>query len=96
MAVVGTPKEEADDYREILVEMAEASGGGVLAPPRTVHDCPDHEDNLVLDLAAEVGALLIVSEDADLTSMSPWRGVPVLRAREFVGRVDAMRRHRRR
>lgn len=96
MTVVGTPKEEADDYREILIEMADASGGGVLTPPRTVHDCPDHEDNLVLDLAAEVGALLIVSEDADLTSMSPWRGVPVLRAREFVGRVDAMRRHRRR
>lgn len=95
MAVVGTPKEEANDYRDILVEMAEASGGDVLVPPRTVHDCPDHEDNLVLDLAAEVGALLIVSEDADLTSMSPWRGVPVLRAREFAGRVDAMRRHRR-
>jgi predicted nucleic acid-binding protein len=96
MTVVGTPKEEADDYREMLIEMADASGGGVLTPPRTVRDCPDHEDNLVLDLAAEVGALLIVSEDADLTSMSPWRGVPVPRAREFVGRVDAMRRHRRR
>jgi predicted nucleic acid-binding protein len=68
----------------------------VLTPPRTVHDCRDPEDNLVLDLAAEVGALLIVSEDADLTGMSPWRGVPVLRAREFAGRVDAMRRHRRR
>jgi predicted nucleic acid-binding protein len=96
MTVVGTPKEEADDYREILVEMAEASGGGLLTPPRTVHDCPDHEDNLVLDLAAEVGALLIVSEDVDLTGMSPWRGVPILRARDFAGRVDAMRRHRRR
>jgi predicted nucleic acid-binding protein len=96
MAVVGTPKEEADAYREILTEMAQAAGGDVLVPPRTVHDRPDYEDNLVLDLAAEVGALLIVSEDADLTSMSPWRGVPVLRAREFVGRVDAMRRHRRR
>ena len=96
MTVVGTPKEEADDYREILIEMADASGGGVLTPPRTVHDCPVHEDNLVLDLAAEVGALLIDSEDADLTSMSPWRGVPALRARELVGRVDAMRRHRRR
>jgi predicted nucleic acid-binding protein len=88
--------EEADDYREILTEMVQASGGDVLVPPRTVHDCPDYEDNLVLDPVAEVGALLIVSEDADLTSMSPWRGVPVLRAREFVGRVGAMRRHRRR
>jgi predicted nucleic acid-binding protein len=94
--VVRTPKEEAEDYRDILVEMADASGGGVLTPPRRVHDCHDHEDNLVLDLAMEVGALLIVSEDADLTGMSPWRGVPILRAREFAARVDAMRRHRRR
>ncbi|WP_433612616.1 hypothetical protein ACQP2P_01825 [Dactylosporangium sp. CA-139114] len=96
MTVVGTPKEEADDYRDILIEMAEASDGGILTPPRTVHDCRDHEDNLVLDLAAEVGALLIVSEDAALTGMSPLRGVPVLRARAFVDRADAMRRHRRR
>ncbi len=95
-AVVGTPKDEADDYLAILAEMADASGGGTLTPPRTVHDCRDHEDNLVLDLAAEVGALLVVSEDADLTSMSPWRGVPILGAAEFTGRVDAMRRQRHR
>jgi len=95
-AVVGTPKDEAEDYRDILIEMADASGGEVLSPPRTVHDCGDHEDNLVLDLAAEVGALLIVSEDIDLTAMSPWRGVPVLRAREFAARVDGIRRHSRR
>jgi hypothetical protein len=50
-AVVGTPKDEAEDYRDILIEMADASGGGLLSPPRTVHDCDDHEDNLVLDLA---------------------------------------------
>jgi predicted nucleic acid-binding protein len=96
MAVVGTPKEEAEDYEGILTEMAEASGGGVLTPPRTVQDCPDHEDDLVLDLAAEVGALLVVSEDADLTGMSPWRGVMILRASQFVARVDGMRRHARR
>jgi predicted nucleic acid-binding protein len=94
--VVGTAKEEADDYEEILTEMAQASGGGVLTPLRTVNDCPDYEDNLVLDLAVEVGALLIVSEDTDLTSMSPWRGVIVLRAGQFVARVDGMRRHARR
>jgi predicted nucleic acid-binding protein len=94
--VVGTPKEDTDAYQEILIEMADASGGGMLEPPRTVHDCPDHEDNLVLDLAADVGALLIVSEDLDLTGVSPWRGVPVLRAGQFVARVDGLRRHSRR
>jgi predicted nucleic acid-binding protein len=95
MAAVGTPKEEAEEYMDILVEMAEASGGGLCTPPRTVHDCADYEDNLVLDLAADVAALLIVSEDTDLTSMSPWHGTPVLRATEFASRVDVMRRHRR-
>jgi predicted nucleic acid-binding protein len=96
ITVVGTPKEDADEHLELLVEMAEASGGGVLVPPRTVHDCRDHDDKLILDLAAEVGALLVVSEHADLTTMSPWRGVPILRADEFITRVDAMRRHVRR
>jgi hypothetical protein len=52
--------------------------------------------NLVLDLAADVGALIIVSDDSDLTSISPWRGTPVLRPTEFASRVDAMRRARRR
>jgi predicted nucleic acid-binding protein len=64
--------------------------------PRTVHDCPDYEDNLVLDLAVEVGAMLIVSNDTDLLSMSPWRGTPILTPTAFTAKVDAMRRHARR
>jgi predicted nucleic acid-binding protein len=55
--------------------------------PRTVHDCPDHEDNLVLDLAAEVGAMLIVSNDTDLLSMCPWRGTPVLTRAAFAAKL---------
>jgi predicted nucleic acid-binding protein len=63
---------------------------------RNVHDCPDHEDNLILDLAAEEGAVIIVSDEAELTSMSPWRATPIVRPREFSERVDATRRARRR
>jgi predicted nucleic acid-binding protein len=83
-------------YLSVLSQVAAHSGGGVLDPPATVSDCSDWEDNRVLDLAAEVGALLVVSEDVDLTSMSPWRGTPILRPREFVAKVDGMRRHHRR
>jgi predicted nucleic acid-binding protein len=73
---------QADAYAAVISEAAEHSGGGLLAEvPRTVHDCPDHEDNLVLDLAAEVGAMLIVSNETDLLSMSPWRGTPILTPR---------------
>jgi predicted nucleic acid-binding protein len=86
-----------DAYLETVLQAAEHSGGGVLAEvPRTVHDCPDHEDNLILDLAAEVGALILVSNDTDLLSMSPWRGTPIIEPAAFAAKVDAMRRHARR
>ena len=88
---------EIDTYLETVVGAAEHSGGGVLAEvPRTVHDCPDHEDNLILDLAAEVGALILVSTATDLLSMSPWRGTPIIEPPAFAAKVDAMRRHARR
>jgi predicted nucleic acid-binding protein len=88
---------QADAYLAIITAAAEHSGGGLLEDvPRTVHDCPDHEDSLILDLAAEVGAMLIVSNDSDLLSMSPWRGTPILMPTAFTGKVDAMRRHARR
>lgn len=88
--------EQVELFLSVLMKTAEHSGGGVVDPPQTVSDCADWEDNRILDLAAEVGALLIVSEDTDLTSMSPWRGTPILRPREFAAKVDGMRRHARR
>ena len=94
--VLMTPDEEVDDYLRALAEMAEASGGGITDPPQTVGDCPDWEDNRILDLAAAAGAFLIVSADADLTSMSPWRGRPVIEPSQFASMVDASRRARRR
>lgn len=90
-------KPEIDSYLEAVIGAAEHSGGGVLAEvPRAVHDCPDHEDNMILDLAAEVGALIMVSNDSDLLAMSPWRGTPIIDPAAFASKVDAMRRHARR
>ena len=94
--VLKTPDEEIDEYIQVLAEMAEASGGGITDPPQAVGDCPDWEDNRVLDLAAAVGAFLIVSADADLTSMSPWRGRPIIEPPQFASMVDGSRRARRR
>ena len=66
--VLKMPDDEIDEYLRCSAEMAEASGGGITDPPQVVGDCPDWEDNRVLDLAAAVGAFLIVSADADLTT----------------------------
>jgi hypothetical protein len=88
---------QIDAFLGALLAAAVHSGGGMVADvPRTVHDCPDHEDNLIVDLAAEVGALIVVSNDTDLLSMSPWRGTPLIEPRAFASKVDAMRRHTRR
>ena len=94
--VVKTPDDEIDEYLQVLAEMAEASGGGITDPPQTVGDRADGENNRILDLAAATGAFLIVSADADLTSMSPWRGRPIIEPPQFASLVDASRRARRR
>jgi predicted nucleic acid-binding protein len=94
--VLKTPDEEVDDYLRELAEMAEASGGGIIDPPQTVGECPDWEDNRILDLAATAGAFLIVCADSDLTSTSPWCARPVIEPPQFASMVDASRRARRR
>jgi predicted nucleic acid-binding protein len=84
----------AQAYTRTLLSAAEHSGGALIADVRRT--VPDHEDNLILDLAAEVGALIVVSNDTDFLAMSPWRGTPILEPRTFAAKVDAMRRHARR
>lgn len=91
----GWAVERAEEYVELLVEISEASGG-VIDPAETVLDCPDHEDNRILECAGASGSVLIVSDDTDLTSMWPWRGTPIVTSAEFVTRTDAMRRARKR
>jgi len=86
----------AEDYVAVLVEITEASGGGVIVPAVIVSDCPDYEDNRILECAYASGSVLIVSDDHDLLSMSPWRGTPVVTSAEFVKRTDARRRSVRR
>lgn len=79
-------------YLSQLREIADKSGGRIEDPPMSVADSDDWEDNRILELAVLVGALLIVSDDAGLQSMSPWRGIPIMATRAFASRVDAMRR----
>jgi putative PIN family toxin of toxin-antitoxin system len=89
---LGWELERAEEYAALLVEIAGASAGGVIVPEVAVTDCRDHEDNRILECALASNADLIVSDDDDLTSMSPWRGIPIVRPREFASRVDAARR----
>ena len=88
----GWDRANAERYCAILERIAARSGGGVIRPRVRVNDCDDWEDNRILELAVASGALLILSNDDDLQRMSPWRGIPVLSARDFVTRIDVIRR----
>ena len=80
-------RDRAEEYVEVIVEIAEASGGGwIKEPPRRANDSVDYEDNLILDLAWEAEANLIVSSDHHLIELSPWRNRPILRPSEFADR----------
>lgn len=79
------PDDEIDEYLAMLAEIAEASGGGITDPPQSVGDCPD----------SAAGAFLMVTADADLTAMWPWRGRSVIKRAQFASLEDASRRSRR-
>ncbi len=91
----GVRRAQVERIVAAVLEIVETSGGAVIDPPRKAFDVVDHEDNLVLDLAIAVEATIVVSNDTDLTSISPWHNrIAILRPRDFVSRVIQMRRGR--
>lgn len=60
-------------------------GGAVwFSPSEPVADCRDAKDNKYLELALAAGAWAIVSGDADLLVLHPWRGVRILRPADYL------------
>ncbi|MDR4466880.1 MAG: putative toxin-antitoxin system toxin component, PIN family [Nitrospira sp.] len=48
-----------------------------------VHACRDKSDNIILEVAVNGNAALIVSGDQDLLMLNPFRGIPVLKPGEY-------------
>ncbi len=65
-------------------------------PSERVTDCRDAKDNKYLELALASGEGVIVSGDADLLVLHPWRGVRVLRPAEYWRKRALHRRRERR
>jgi len=82
------------EYLAAIEDVINESGGSVLDPGRVLDlGSRDFEDNHILALALAVDADIIVSDDTDLTQLSPWLGRPIIRPRDFVRRfVNAPRR----
>ncbi len=60
------------------------SGAVWFTPAERVVDCRDAKDNKYLELALASGAWAIVSGDADLLVLHPWRDVRILRPAEYL------------
>ena len=54
------------------------SGAVWFSPSASVAECRDAKDDKYLELALASGAAVIVSGDADLLVLHPWRGVRIL------------------
>ena len=54
-----------------------------------VADCRDPKDNMVLALALDSSSHQILSGDGDLLALDPWRGIPVVTPKAFLGSEHA-------
>lgn len=60
-------------------------GGAVwFIPSERVADCRDAKDNKYLELALASSAWAVVSGDADLLVLHPWRGVRILQPADYL------------
>ena len=57
-------------------------------PSQRVADCRDKKDDKYLELALAAGAWAIVSGDADLLVLHPWRGVRILRPADYLAEAE--------
>jgi putative PIN family toxin of toxin-antitoxin system len=62
--------------------------GVFFTPVTSVQDCRDPKDNKYLELALAAGAEVIVSGDADLLVLDPWRGVRILRPADYLAQTE--------
>ena len=60
-----------------------------VTPQETVSASRDETDNRILECAIESAAQVIVSYDNDLLTLTPFEGIRILKAREFIELLDS-------
>lgn len=59
----------------------------IIEVTEVVTDCRDSKDNKFLELAVSGGAKYIISGDADLLVLDPFRGIPVVTPQAFISQL---------
>ncbi len=74
-----------DGEREsFLVDLVQQAH--VIVAPGTIVACRDPKDDMFLDLAVHGAAAAIVTGDADLLVLHPFRAIPILTPQQFLAR----------
>lgn len=68
--------------KELLSALIEE--GVIVEVTEEIEACRDPKDDKFLELAVSGEAVCIVSGDEDLLVLNPFRGIPILQAREFL------------
>ena len=71
-------REQRDGFLASLIRESE-----LIEITESIHVCRDPKDNLILELAADGNADFIVTGDADLLVLNPFRGVRILTPTEL-------------
>lgn len=74
------------DHISALINLIRLRGEPV-APQRKIKACRDPKDDRFLEAALAGQADCIVSGDADLLSLTPFEGIPILRPAELLARL---------
>ena len=84
--VLGRPRfaQSVTAARRLRILEILRSGAVWFAPAERVTDCRDAKDNKYLELALAAGAEAIVSGDADLLTLHPWRSVRILQPAAYL------------
>ena len=73
------PEEKRLEFLSALVRASE-----VVEISAVITDCRDTKDNKFLELAVGAQATHLISGDADLLALNPFRGVPIVSPHDFL------------
>ncbi len=76
-------REERDRFLESLIRESE-----LIEITESLHACRDPEDDRILELAVNGHAGFIITGDADLLALNPFRGVRIVAPAEFLHVVE--------
>ena len=57
-------------------------------PKTKINICRDEKDNIILETALTAKADIIVTGDKDLLVLTPFKGIPIITAKEFTARLE--------